>query len=85
METVVRFVGVPEFVLDKLVSMGYFATKTEALRAGVLELGKEYKILGEAGKMEEELVARKLEREEKELKRSGGKYLSEKEALSKYR
>lgn len=80
-----RFGGVPEYVLEKLVAMGYFATKTEALRAGVLELGKEYRVLDEAQKMEEELVARKMQAEEEEMKRTGKKYLSEKEALSKYR
>ncbi len=59
METVVRFEGVPEYILDSLVSMGYFRTKTEALRAGVLELGKEYGILDNPKAIEDELAARK--------------------------
>lgn len=37
-----RFGGAVEQVLDRLVKDGYFATKSEAVRAGVLELGKEY-------------------------------------------
>jgi Arc/MetJ-type ribon-helix-helix transcriptional regulator len=45
METVVRFEGVIENVLDELVKAGYFKTKSEAIRAGILELGKEYNIL----------------------------------------
>ncbi len=45
METVVRFEGMVEQILNELVESGYFKTKTEALRAGVLELGKEYHII----------------------------------------
>ena len=45
METVVRFEGMVEQILNELVETGYFKTKTEALRAGVLELGKEYHII----------------------------------------
>ncbi|MBS3068036.1 hypothetical protein J4450_05000 [Candidatus Micrarchaeota archaeon] len=43
METLlVRLSGATEKVLLKLVKDGYFATKSEAIRAGLLELGKEY-------------------------------------------
>lgn len=47
METVVRFSGVVEAILSQLVEEGYFKTKSEAIRAGVLELGKEYHLLEE--------------------------------------
>jgi Arc/MetJ-type ribon-helix-helix transcriptional regulator len=45
METVVRFEGMVEKILNELVASGYFKTKSEALRAGILELGKEYHII----------------------------------------
>ncbi|MEW6328747.1 MAG: hypothetical protein AB1468_01385 [Candidatus Micrarchaeota archaeon] len=45
METIVRLDGIVEDVLNELVQTGYFKTKTEALRAGILELGKEYHII----------------------------------------
>ncbi len=45
MESVVRFSGMVDDILNELVSAGYFKTKSEAIRAGVLELGKEYKII----------------------------------------
>jgi len=44
METVAKFSAISEYVLQKLVTMSYFQTRTEALRAGILELGKEYQI-----------------------------------------
>ncbi len=43
METLlIRFSGAVEKTLDTLVKEGYFATKSEAVRMGILELGKEY-------------------------------------------
>ncbi|MCX6777762.1 MAG: hypothetical protein NT157_02655 [Candidatus Micrarchaeota archaeon] len=47
MESLVRFEGIVEEVLNELVEAGYFKTKSEALRAGILGLGKEYRILDE--------------------------------------
>ncbi|HLD63123.1 MAG TPA: hypothetical protein VI875_04620 [Candidatus Norongarragalinales archaeon] len=38
-----------------------------------------------AKSLETELIARKLEQEEKKMKKSKARYLSEKESLSKYR
>ncbi len=44
-EILIRLKGIPEEVLDELVKEGFFSTKSEALRAGILELGKEYNII----------------------------------------
>ncbi|MFH1200539.1 MAG: hypothetical protein V1708_05730 [Candidatus Micrarchaeota archaeon] len=84
METVVRFSGVPEYVLDKLVSMGYFATKTEALRAGVLGLGKEYGVLGEAQKLEDEMASRKAQQVSGLVKAGKMKTVSLDEVLNRH-
>jgi len=46
-ETIVRLDGIVEDILNELVETGYFKTKTEAFRAGILELGKEYHIIDE--------------------------------------
>ena len=59
MEMVVRMDGAVASILDRLVSDGYFKTKTEALRAGVLQLGREF---GFVGLSEDELVQRKVEK-----------------------
>ena len=45
MQTLVKLEGVPEEVLEVLVKRGYFKTKTEAIRAGILTLGKEYSLI----------------------------------------
>ena len=67
MEAVVRFDGAVALILEKLVDMGYFKTKSEAIRAGVLELGKEYNVLKSPRELEAELVIRKVEQIDKEI------------------
>lgn len=67
MQTVVRFEGAVEAALEKLVKLGYFRTKSEAIRAGVLELGREYKILGTPEELEAEMVVRKVEKLDREI------------------
>ncbi len=66
-ETVARFEGVTELVLERLVSLGYFRTRTEALRAGVLNLGREYSMLENAREMEDELAVRKMQKISEEI------------------
>jgi len=70
-ETVVRIEGAVENVLERLIEEGYYKTKAEAIRAGILELGREYSLIGgrEAG-----LVSRKIDEMEEEV-RSGRKRL----------
>jgi len=84
-ETLVRLEGAPEIILEKLTGLGVFKTKTEAIRAAILDLGKDYKVFNSLQEIEQELVARKLQMEEKEMKRKGIKYLSKEKALVKYR
>lgn len=82
MRTTLAFEGATELILDKAVELGLARSKTDALRMGVLALNREYNLVKD---LEEELVARKLEHEEKEMRKKGEKYLSEEEALTKYR
>ena len=67
METVVKMDGIPELVLDRLVALGYFRTKTEAIRAGVVGLGREYGLLATPQAIEDELVVRKMKRIDEEI------------------
>ncbi len=85
MEAVVRLDGMVEGVLGELVDRGYFRTRSEALRAGVLKLGMEFDLIAHLQEVEEKMVAAKLSQEEGEMRRAKKKYLSESEALSKYR
>ncbi len=84
METLVKMSGVPEDVLNILIGNGYFKTKSEAIRAGILQLGKEYDVLKNPSEMEKELIALKIIKEEKELKKKKLKNLSEEEVKEKY-
>ncbi len=40
--SLVKLKGVPASVLSKLLERGYYSTKSEALRAGVVRLGQEF-------------------------------------------
>lgn len=82
MRTTLAFRGATEVILEKAVELGLARSKTDALRMGVLALNREYKLVKD---MELELVAKKIKSEREEMKRKGIKYLTEKEALRKYR
>ena len=45
----VRLSGTSAEILKELVQRGYFSTKSEALRAGILKLGEAYGLLKPAG------------------------------------
>jgi len=82
MRTTVAFVGVAELILEKAVELGLARSKTDALRLGVFALNDEYKLVKD---IELEMVGRKIRKEQEEMKRKGQKYLTEDQALAKYR
>ena len=82
MRTTIEIEGAIELILNKAVKLGIAKSKTDALRMGALSLNEEYKLIKD---FEMEMVAAKLEQEEKEMKDKKIKYLSEEEALAKYR
>lgn len=82
MRTTLAFEGTAEVILEKAVELGLARSKTDALRMGIFALNREYNLVKD---IELELVARKLQAEEEEMRRKGIKYLSKKEALAKYR
>lgn len=82
MRTTLKFEGVPELILERAVELGIARSKTDALRMGIFALNDQFRLVKD---MEQAMVARKLGVEEVQMKVSGKKYLSEKEALSKYR
>ncbi len=65
-EVLVKLRGAPEVVLNRLVKEGYFGSKSDAIRMGIVLLGKELGVLNE-----EELVSKKVAKLEK--KRKAGK------------
>ena len=81
MDTLVKMHGVPEAVLNTLIAQGYFKTKAEVIRAGVLNLGEKYGLIP---KDKLGLVALRIKKEEADLAASGKKLLSEAEVKRKY-
>jgi hypothetical protein len=82
MHTTLRFQGLPEIILEKAVRVGLARSKTDALRMGIFALNKEYGLINN---VEEEMGEKALRKEEEEMKKSGKKYLTEEQALSKYK
>ena len=82
--TLVDLQGPQELILEKALELGLYKTKAEAVRGAINDLGKEYKIFKDAQALEDELVARKMLREEKEIKAGKRKILSEHEVKKKY-
>jgi len=82
MRTTLEFEGTTELILEKAVELGLARSKTDALRMGIFALNREYNLVKD---IELELVKRKILKEKKAMAEKGEKYLSEEEALSKYR
>ena len=82
MRTTLAFDGVTEIILGKAVEVGLARSRTEALRMGIFALNREYSLVKDIGA---ELAARKMREEENNMKALGEGYVSEKEALHKYR
>ena len=68
MKMSVRFGGIIEDTMNKLVTLGYFKSKNDALRAGILRLGKEYNLLPKEKELEKKLL------ELKQTKKTKKKY-----------
>ncbi len=83
-ETLVRFEGAQEIILDKLVETGIFKTKSEVIRAGILELGKDYGVFKNVKEIEDQLALRKMKKISEEIKKGKRKVLTEKQIKKKY-
>ena len=44
-ELMVRLEGAPEVSLEKMIKLGYFKSKNEAIRVGIMEVAKNYNLL----------------------------------------
>ena len=84
MQMSVRFDGIIENLINKLVKLGYFKSKNDALRAGILELGKEYNLLPKDKEIEKRLLKLKIEGLERKRKNGKLKTISLKKIKKKY-
>ncbi|MFA6329311.1 MAG: hypothetical protein WCX64_01340 [Candidatus Micrarchaeia archaeon] len=64
MEMIVRLDGMVEKILNSLVKQGYYKTKTEAIRAGILWMGRDYNLITDP---EARLVSKRIRQMEAEV------------------
>lgn len=83
-DLLIRVQPAQELVLEKLTRTGIFKTKTEAIRAGIMCLGKEYKMFESAQQLEDELVVKKMLKIDKEIQTGKRKTYSEEDMKRKY-
>ena len=79
MESLIKLKGVPEELMELLIREGYFKTKTEVVRAGIIALGKEFNLLKSPEDIEERLAAIRMKEMEEEVKSGRVKTVSLKE------
>jgi Arc/MetJ-type ribon-helix-helix transcriptional regulator len=85
METVVRLEGAVEALLKRLIELGYFKTKNEAIRAGILELAREYKVFKTPEELEDEFAVAKMQKVDEEVRAGKRKLLTMDEMKKKYK
>ncbi len=83
-ETLVRFDGAQELIIDKLTKLGIFKTRSEAIRAGVIGLGKDYNVFKNAQELEDALAFRKAKQVSDEIDAGKRKVWTEKQVKKKY-
>lgn len=81
MKTTIHVEGFLDLVLQKAVDLGIARSKTDALRLGVFELNKEYRLVENP---EADLAIKKMEQMEAKNQALGRKPLSEADVLRKY-
>ncbi len=76
--------GAVEATLKRLVEAGFFKTKAEAVRAGILELGREYRVVKSKEELMDELAVAKMQKLDMEQKSGKRKALNEEEVRKSY-
>ncbi len=83
-DLLIRIQPAQELVLEKLTRSGIFKTKSEAIRAGIMNLSKEYQLFKSAQEIEDELVVKKMIKLSEETKQGKRKIFTENEVKKKY-
>ena len=83
-ETLVRMEGAQEVIIDRLTKSGFYKTRSEAIRAGILELGAKHKVFGSAREIEDELAIRKMKKISEEIRHGKRKEFTEEQVKAKY-
>ena len=83
-DLLVHLDGAVEETLELLVDAGFFKTKAEAVRAGILELGREYKAVKSKEEYMDELAVAKMEKIDEESQKGKRKTLTLADVKRKY-
>ena len=83
-QTMIRLEAPQEMVVEKLTKTGIYKTRSEVIGAGIMELGKQYKVFKNFKEIEDELAVRKMEKIWKEVKEGKRKVFTEEEVKKKY-
>jgi len=83
-ETLVRLEGAQELIVEKMTKTGMYKNKSEVIRAGILELGKQHKIYKNFKELEDELAFRKAKQIADEIDSGKRKVWTEEEVKKKY-
>ena len=83
-DLLVHLDGSVEEILKRLVEAGFFKTKSEAVRAGILELGREYHAVKSREDLLDELAVAKMQKIDEEIKSGKRKVYTEAEVRKKY-
>ncbi len=83
-ETLVRMEGAQELIVEKLTKNGFYKTRSEVIRAGVLELAAKHKLFKNARDIEDELVVRKMREISEEIRHGKRKVFTEAQVKAKY-
>ncbi|MBI5554209.1 MAG: hypothetical protein HY917_05740 [Candidatus Diapherotrites archaeon] len=82
--TLVRLEGAQDIIVEKLTKTGLFKNKSEIIRAGILELGKNHKVFKSFKELEDELAFRKAKKIVDEVNAGKRKVFSKEEVYKKY-
>ncbi|MBI4214767.1 hypothetical protein HY546_02120 [archaeon] len=82
MRTTVHFGGMMELILEKAVEFGLARSKTDALRLGIFSMNREYGLVKDVEIM---LLEKRASMIDDDVKKKKLKWLTEEEALAKYR
>jgi Arc/MetJ-type ribon-helix-helix transcriptional regulator len=83
-DILIRMQPAQELVLEKLTRTGIFKTKSEAIRAGIMGLGREYNLFKSAQQIEDELVVKKMLKLSNLEKQGKLRVFTEEEVKKKY-
>ena len=83
-DLLVHLDGAVEETLNLLLEAGFFKTKAEVVRTGILKLGEQYHSVKTREEFLDELAVKKMEQLDEEVKKGKRKLLTAEQALGKY-